>query len=462
MKRILTFAILIASTYTGFSQSLNYNELGTLFSGDDTNGTARFEAMSGAFGALGGDVSAIGINPAGAVVSRKSVVSATLSNRNTAYSSMYYGNKANTENTEFNLSQAGAILAFNTAYNSNWNRFALSVNYRIKKDFNSAYNAQGNSGDAYFTEHLTDPSIIFDYPQEQFIENETTGKSSVYSFGFSAVHLNKLSVGATLNFHKINFTQLIKINEFNNDTQGNTLDAFNVQDSSFDSNGFSLNLGFIYKFNQNLRLGLAFETPTWYHEVYENSNLVPYDEDDFVYQNYKGYFDLTTPNINNGERLESDNPFQENVYRFKTPSRITASGAYIFGKKGLISIDYTYKNYKNIKLSDGNFSVENANFTNNYRNTHALNIGTEWRFDNISVRGGYRYEKNPNLILGGNTNKDNLSGFSTGLGYNFGNTKIDLAYSKQQIKQFYTIYNTGDLTTDNKTSKISATLTFNL
>ncbi len=65
MKRILTFAILIASTYTAFSQSFNHNDLGILFSEDDNYGTARFEAMSGAFGALGGDVSALGINPAG-------------------------------------------------------------------------------------------------------------------------------------------------------------------------------------------------------------------------------------------------------------------------------------------------------------------------------------------------------------------------------------------------------------
>ena len=462
MKQILTFATLIISIYTGFSQSLNYNELGILFSSDDFNGTARFEAMSGAFGALGADASAISINPAGAAVSQKSSASATLSNRNTAYSSMYYGNKTNTENAEFNLSQAGAILSFDTSNNSDWNRFALSINYRIKKDFNSIYNAQGNSNNAYFTRHITNPLIKFDSPQEQSIQNQTSGESSVYSFGFSAVHLNKFFIGAALNFHNINFTQLIKLNESNNDTNGNTLDAFNVQESIFNSDGFSLNLGFIYKLNQNLRLGLAFETPTWYREVYENSNLIPYDQDNIIYQNYKGYFDLKAPNINDGDRLESDNPFEENVYRFKTPSIITASGAYIFGKKGLISIDYIYKDYKNIKFNNGNFSVENASFTNDYRNTYALNIGTEWRFDRISVRGGYHYEKNPNLILGGSTNKDNLRGFSTGLGYNFGNTKIDLAYSKRENKQFYSIYNTADFSTNNTMSRISATITFNL
>ena len=118
MKRILIFAIVIASTHTAFSQSLGYNDLGILFSKDDNYGTARFEAMSGAFGALGGDVSSLGINPAGASVAKKSVFSATLSNRNTEYSSMYYGNTTNIQDNYLDISQAGGILSFDTAYNS--------------------------------------------------------------------------------------------------------------------------------------------------------------------------------------------------------------------------------------------------------------------------------------------------------------------------------------------------------
>ena len=35
---------------------------------DNTTGTARFRALSGAMGALGGDLSAININPAGSAV----------------------------------------------------------------------------------------------------------------------------------------------------------------------------------------------------------------------------------------------------------------------------------------------------------------------------------------------------------------------------------------------------------
>lgn len=449
MKRILTFAILIASTCTAFSQSFNYNDLGVLFSKDDNYGTARFEAMSGAFGALGGDISAFGINPAGAAVAKKSMASITLGNRNTEYLTSYYGNTTNSENDFFNITQAGGILSFDSAYSSDWNRFALSFNYRIKSDFNGFYSAIGNSNRLFYTEHAgdtNDPKREFDASVDQFISSRTRGQSSVINLGFSAVHQNKLFVGGSLNFHDLEFRREYLFNEVNDDAAGNILDVEEFKDSYIQGAGFSLGLGFIYKFNQNIRVGLAYETPTWYQEVLENY----YDE-------------LLMKEVSNLSIPQDKNVIEERyLYKFKSASRITASGAYVIGKQGLISVDYTYRDYKNIRFNDGNFSQTNTNFSNNYRNTQALNIGTEWRFDKISIRGGYHYEKDPNLLLGGNTNKDNIKGFSTGLGYNFGNAKFDLSYSKFENKQFYSIYNTSDLNINNNTSRVSATLTFSL
>lgn len=450
MKRILIFAIVIASTHTAFSQSLGYNDLGILFSKDDNYGTARFEAMSGAFGALGGDVSSLGINPAGASVAKKSVFSATLSNRNTEYSSMYYGNTTNIQDNYLDISQAGGILSFDTAYKSEWNRFALSFNYRVKKDFDGFYSAEGNSNNLFYNEHVADSKTVktqFDGSIEQYNSSRTQGQTSVFNVGFSAVHQNKLFLGASVNFHDIEFYREAYFNEVNDDINGNILDVESYSETSIQGSGISLGLGFIYKLNQNFRVGLAYETPTWYQEVTEDY----YDE---LIMN-------EVENLNIDSDIDNITP-ESYLYKFRSPSRITASGAYIFGKKGLISFDYTYKDYKNTKFNNGNFSQENANFTNNYRNTQSLNIGTEWRFDKMSIRGGYHYEKDPNLLLGGNTNKDNVKGYSAGLGYNFGNMKFDLAYSNYENKQYYTIYNTEDLNIKNNTSRISATVTFSL
>ena len=74
MKYFFTVIFFITATITTQSQSLGYQDLALLFSGNDNNGSARFVGMSGAFGALGGDISAMNINPAGIAVYKNSAV----------------------------------------------------------------------------------------------------------------------------------------------------------------------------------------------------------------------------------------------------------------------------------------------------------------------------------------------------------------------------------------------------
>ena len=49
---------------------------------NNLNGTARFVAMSGAFGAIGGDLSAINVNPAGSIFFNNNFGTITASNYN--------------------------------------------------------------------------------------------------------------------------------------------------------------------------------------------------------------------------------------------------------------------------------------------------------------------------------------------------------------------------------------------
>lgn len=139
MKKIITLAVLFAVTITSYSQSLGYQDLGLLFSQDDNNGTARFTSMSGAFGALGGDLSVMNINPAGLAVFNNSAFAATLNSRNTDINTTYYGNSTNNQEQFLNLSQAGAVLVFDSAYKSDWSKFAIGFNYRITKDFTNSF-----------------------------------------------------------------------------------------------------------------------------------------------------------------------------------------------------------------------------------------------------------------------------------------------------------------------------------
>ena len=462
MKKYFILAISFAMAFTSYSQSLGYTDLGVLFSKNDNNGTARFTAMSGAFGAIGGDISAININPAGIAVFNNSMFSASFNSRSTDILTNYYGNSLTTKDEYFNISNAGAVLVFDSAYNSGWTKFALGFNYRIKKDFSDSFLARGNSGIPTFRDYPLDQNattIDYNVSDEQIFNNVYGGDISEFNFAFSAVHQNKLYVGAAINTYSLDFTQRSNLTEFNNDGNGNTLDADFYQENITSGTGFSLNAGFIYKASQNFRFGLSYQTPTWFTEIIEETNIL----------NNDGYFGDTEISVsedpNNIYANTSGNyfPTQRLIYKLKTPSKLTASAAIVFGDKGLISLDYTNKNYQNIKLSNADFTEENQFFQNELRNTNSFNLGTEWRIDRFSIRGGYLYEQSPDKNA---INSDNLEGYSFGGGYNFGNFKIDFAYSNNNKTGLYNFYpqfdniNAADLEIDNRT--FTATLSVNL
>ena len=461
MKKYITIAILFAVSITSYSQSLGYQDLGVLFSENDNNGSARFTAMSGAFGALGGDVSVMNINPAGIAVFKNSVFSGTANSRNSSIISNYYGNSLTTQDQFVNLSHAGAVLVFDSAYNSEWSKFAIGFNYRITKDFTDSFLAQGNSGVATFTEFPLDtnnPKIDYNIADEQRFTNNYNGEISELNIAFSSVHQNKLYIGLGLNFYDLNFSQQSQLTEFNSDANNNELDANFYQENLTTGTGFSANAGFIYKAHQSFRFGVSYQTPTWFTEIIETTNITDND----------GYFGDTNIAVSN-ENVVYDNtsggffPTQELLYRLKTPSKLTASAAFIFGKNGLLSFDYINKNYQNMKLTNGVFTQENQFFQNELRNTHSYNVGTEWRLDRFSVRGGYKFEQNPDKLA---KDSDNLKGYSLGAGYNFGSFKLDFSYSDNNrtgIYNFYPQFNTvnpAELQIDNRT--ITATVTLNL
>ena len=60
---------------------------------ENLTGSARFRGMSGAFGALGGDFSALNVNPAGSVIFSNNVAGFTLANYNTKNNSNYFLNQ---------------------------------------------------------------------------------------------------------------------------------------------------------------------------------------------------------------------------------------------------------------------------------------------------------------------------------------------------------------------------------
>ena len=195
MKKIIASAIFFATIFATNGQSLGYQDLGILFSQNDNNGTARFTAMGGAFGALGGDISSININPAGLSVYNNSVFSGSFNSRSSDIMADYYGNRLTTQDQFINLSQAGGVLVFDSAYRSNWSKFAMGFNYRITKDFTDGFIAQGNSGVATFIDFPLDNNtnpFVYDIADEQTFNNTYNGDLSEFNIGFSSVYQEKL------------------------------------------------------------------------------------------------------------------------------------------------------------------------------------------------------------------------------------------------------------------------------
>ena len=363
MKKIYINALLLLVGLTVNSQSLGYQDLSQLFSQDDLNGSARFTGMSGAFGAVGGDVSSININPAGIAIFNNSAFSGTFNNRSASINSKFTGNNINTENQFFNLSQAGAVLVFETE-TGDWSKFVLGANYRITKDFSDGFSAFGNGFDRGIEfirfdryDRADGSEVFFNQAVDKNFNNNFNGEISEMNFALSAVHDKKLYLGVSLNFYELNFLQESLLTEFNTNINGDELLVDLFQQNLISGTGFSANLGMIYKVTDNFRLGLAYKTPTWYTNIIQETNFNPKSLFD-INDNRIGDRTTTFNGIRDPERLEN---LYFDDYRLRTPGEIKLSGAYIFGKKGLLSIDYTRKNFSNINLNSNNVLAGNFN-----------------------------------------------------------------------------------------------------
>ncbi|WP_196890691.1 OmpP1/FadL family transporter [Aureivirga marina] len=446
MKKILALALIIFAGYQTKAQISSYTDVGNLFTTEDLNGTSRFVSMGGAFGALGGDISAISINPAGAAVFMDSQFSGTIGLRSTSLKSNYYGTTNTSDESYFNLQQAGVV--FVTEYNSStWYKVAFGVNYTLASDYENNWRANGNSGFATFTYDQDGENQPYTYTTGQRFQNVNDGQKNKYEFFVAAEINEKFQIGGSITTYATDYRQNVILQEFNDDNEGNELDATLDQLLETSANGVSLGVGIIYKPIQEFRLGLSYQSPTWYSvsEAAHDIERKYYSIDETTY-------------VNNFDPNFFD-------YDLRTPSKTTLSFAYIFGKKGLISVDYTYQNYRNIKLDDpyDSFRDENRFFEDYLNGVSQLRVGTEWRIKNFSLRGGYNYEQSP---FKNATSSEDKNRITFGLGYNFGNVKVDLAYQNLQYDtyyDFYPQYQEVDLTKLKvNTSSILATVSINL
>ena len=81
------------------------------FSQQNVHGSARFNAMGGAFTALGGELGAIHINPASTGVFTKNELGFTLGVGHTGINSTYYDTKSNAQFGKVNVNNMGIVFS---------------------------------------------------------------------------------------------------------------------------------------------------------------------------------------------------------------------------------------------------------------------------------------------------------------------------------------------------------------
>src|SRR5690606_21206613 len=141
MKRIYTFILLLACSLVS---AQNINDV-LRYSGESLQGTARFQGMSGAFGALGGDLSSLNVNPAGSAVFNNGLFSVTASNQNSKNEASYFSNNTHASLNSLDLNQVGGVLVFNNTDDSKWKKLSLAFNYDLVKNFDNEFFIAGQS-----------------------------------------------------------------------------------------------------------------------------------------------------------------------------------------------------------------------------------------------------------------------------------------------------------------------------
>lgn len=479
MKKItyILFSLFILSAPL-FAQS----EVDALrFSREDIHGTARAMSMGGAFGALGGDLTGVSINPAGIAVYRSSEVAITP----TFSRERSVVENTNANKTYFDIDNIGFVGYF-PLRNDVMPLINFGFSYNKLKSFDKNVSAMGTpnntlieymalrSGnidpidlergddrpDPYqmidnwlavlgYNSYLIDPVEVGEnYRYDPVNTRGETAQNQIRTYEKGYIKNYDFTAGTTIN-NVLNLGLSISIKDIYFDLATDYLEDF--YDGNSPNGGYTLTnwlttrgagvgakFGAIYRPVNALRFGFAWHTPIWYGltETYEAQ--IAHDMGDYV----------TDPNYD-PSIIENSGRFR-NSYDLKTPGKIVASVATVLGNKFIASVDYELVDYSKMKLAvpsnftdDPNwYEGDNEIISVDHKLTSTVKAGMEYRFTpQFSGRLGYAWMQNPydadlvkfgDAIIAGSNTIYRMEGdthyFTGGIGYRFDrNFYLDMA-----------------------------------
>lgn len=478
---------------------------------NDLYGTARAMAMGNAFGALGGDLTGVSINPAGIAVYRSSELVGTLSLNNEASKigdiskNKFFGGMDNLGFVSYIPLRSNSVQLINFGFS-----------YNRLKTFDKKYRAESSNNGASLTDYIThnfanvDPALLGNdnnidpfyrsngapwlpilayqsfliFPVEKdgakgyesilnpgdkvsnTIDVREKGSIDSYDFTVGTSINNVLNLGLALSVTSIDYSTTSVYSE--NFPSGNK-EGFDIEsDLNTSGAGIGLKLGMIYRPINSLRLGISYQSPTWYNLTDRYWATSEYKVDSYIQklseQNQNEYAGIKDKFLYTGEDYFD--------YSFQTPDKWTASVAGVFNNF-ILSMDYELTNYKSMKFTSES-STNEAYFNDikkliksDYKPASSIRLGGEYRFTpQFSGRLGYAWVQNPYNETFSNNGDAVISGTSTithfrmegdtnyftgGLGYRFNRSVfMDLAIVyKTQSDDFYPFPNISDESRNN-------------
>lgn len=452
-------------------------------------GTARNQAIGGAMGSLGGDITANNVNPAGIALykTKELVLSPGFMLNNNKYS--YRGTNNNLNKNAFAYGASGIILGSPSPYRGSWTSSAFSVSINQLASYNNHVSYKGLNNTSSYSEQYLEELIRDGASPIAAEQNYIFGSSLAYrtylvdtvnangqligykslvplgtgitqqadattrggyhelSFAFAGNLQDKLYLGTSINIPIISYTRNLTYTETDaTDNPDNNFES-SVFNEYTSSNGFGLNvkMGIIYKPTNNFRLGFAFHTPSFIgFRDKIRADMTTNTEA------YAGIVSESSDNLNSGDPGQRD-------YSQITPWRIMGSASFVLHEvadtrlqRGFITADLEYVNYKGARFSASNTEdpIANNYYTslNNlvkeyYKGAVNVRLGGELKFDPIAVRLGASYYGSPYSDKALKASRLMLAG---GLGYRNHGFILDLTYTHSINKDVNFPYRLND------------------
>lgn len=470
----------------GLIMALSSLSINTLVAQDPTDalrwswtlpsGTARQQAIGGAMGSLGGDLSATFVNPAGLAFFRSGDLVLSPAFQQMRHKTNYLNREESAQRGQLSFGTSGLVLSGTETnrkgkkqvsvlslavarsahfrndllYRGQNNQSSYSQKFLEEiqgiRDANVVANQFPNSSSLAFNTYWIDTiaggtngnfqfqsraPIAGGLLQENWIRQ--SGGITELAIGYGGTTGEKLYYGATLGIPFLRYDRTGLFTEADASNTLNNFDFARVEDYLETKGvGFNLKMGLLYRPNLFWRFGLAFHTPTIYSLTDTYRTVITTNT-----ENYKGEQTQSSALFNNG----APSTFE---YTMTTPYRAIASASYVLRsiqdirkQRGFLTADVEYVNHQAVQYSP-NPEVDNSTETHSYlralnqaidrahKGTFNVRMGGELKFNTWMVRGGAAFLGNPYEDLAGE--KGSRMQLSGGLGYRDRGIYVDLTY----------------------------------